>query len=319
MALTINNNSAAFGVWSNFSANSTNLQKAMNHLSTGVKQVFDDPSGIGISERMRSQARNVAMSRSNVDNGLSLLQTADSWMQKMNDMLGRMSELSIENGDGTKSTTDKSNIQTEFKQLQNEMVRITSHDTSAAKFNGLFLFRGGNGIASVSDKVGQSGNISLQIGPDNGQSVNLSLKNLQVDSTEIMGSVHSFTYSTNNVSLKSSTHTAVTWGSITNDTKFSVGSADAVGKLSKAIDFIASARATNGAQRTVSNTPAAACSPTRTTSVRPNRRSATSTWLRNRPRCRNTRSSTRSRTRCCRRPTSCPKLPCSSSADGPEV
>jgi len=250
MSLAVNNNPTAFGVWSNFASNSVNMKRAMGHLSTGVKTVQDDPSGVGISERMRSQARNVSMARANVDNGLSMLQTADSWMQKMNDMLGRMSELSIENGDGTKSPTDKANIQTEFKQLQKEMVRVTSHNDSAAKFNGLYLFRGGDGVSNVSaGDADPTGNVSLQVGPDQSQKINLSLKDLQVDSTENIGSVHTYTYSTDNVTLTASTHSAVTWGSIINDAKMSVGSANAIGKLAKAIDFISNARANNGAQQ----------------------------------------------------------------------
>lgn len=250
MSLIINNNSTAFSVWSNFAANSTSLQKSMGRLSTGVKTVADDPSGVGISERMRSQARNVSMARANVDNGISMLQTADSWYQKIGDMVGRMSELAIENGDGTKSNTDKANIQTEFKQLQKEIVRVTSHNDAAAKFNGLYLFRGGNGISDVSNADGDpTGKISLQIGADESQKIDLDLKNLQVDSTDNIGSVHTYTYSTDNTTLSGSTHTAVTWGSIINDSKMSVGSTNSIGKLAKAIDYISNARATNGAQQ----------------------------------------------------------------------
>jgi len=250
MSLAVNNNPTAFSVWSNFASNSVNMKRAMGHLSTGVKTVQDDPSGVGISERMRSQSRNVSMARANVDNGMSMLQTADSWMQKMNDMLGRMSELTIEHGDGTKSNTDKANIQTEFKQLQKEMVRVTSHNDAAAKFNGLYLFRGGNGVSDISSADGDpSGNVSLQLGPDQSQKINLELKDLQVDSTENIGSVHTYTYSTDNVTLTGSTHSAVSWGSIINDSKMSVGSTNSIGKLSKAIDFISNARANNGAQQ----------------------------------------------------------------------
>ena len=57
MAITVANNSQAFGIWSNFTNNTTQMRKAMNHLSTGTKNVVDDPSGVGISERMRSQSQ----------------------------------------------------------------------------------------------------------------------------------------------------------------------------------------------------------------------------------------------------------------------
>jgi flagellin len=248
MSMAVNNNSSAFSIWTSFSANSANMGKAMNHLSTGVKGVNDNPSGVGISERMRSQARNVSAARSNVENSLSMLQTADSWMQKMSDMLGRMSELAIEAGDGTKTQGDKDNIQIEFKELQHEIARITSKSTAAAKFNGLYLFRGGDGLAiATGDGVG-TGNISVQIGPDTEQTVTLNLKDLQVSNTEVIGSTISYTYNASNIAT-GSTRTSVQWSSIVDSNKLSVTVAGAVGKIAKAIDFLSNARANNGAQQ----------------------------------------------------------------------
>ncbi|MCM8532681.1 MAG: hypothetical protein NE330_16055 [Lentisphaeraceae bacterium] len=248
MSLAVNNNTTAFGVWSNFSSNAANVKKAMGQLSTGVKNVVDNPSGVGISERMRSQARNVSSARSNVENSLSMLQTADSWMQKINDMMGRMSELGIEAGDGTKTAGDKENIQTEFKELQNEIERITSKSTAAGKFNGLYLFRGGNGVAVTSgDGVG-TGSVNVQIGADTGQNVDLTLKDLQVTNTEVIGTTVSYSYNSDNVTT-GSTRADVTWSSMIDSSKMSVTSSDVVGKLAKAIDFIANARATNGSQQ----------------------------------------------------------------------
>ncbi|MCM8526367.1 MAG: hypothetical protein NE327_07620 [Lentisphaeraceae bacterium] len=248
MGLAVNNNTSAFAVWTNLSANATNVSKAMTRLSTGVKGSSDNPAGVGISERMRSQARNVSAARNNVENSLSLLQTADSWMQKMNDMLARMSELSIEAGDGTKTESDKGNIQIEFQELQTEINRITSKSTAAAKFNGLYLFRGGNGVAVLTGDGVQTGNINVQVGPDLDQTLNLNLKNLQITNTEVIGSIISYAYNSDNV-VTSSTRTNVTWSSVIDTTKVSVNSGDVIGKLAKAIDFIANARANNGAQQ----------------------------------------------------------------------
>jgi len=247
MAIAVNNNTAAFGIWSNFSANAEKMKGSMNRLSTGVKATADNPSGVGISERMRSQYRNVASARSNVDNSLSLLQTADSWMQKINDMLARMSELTIEAGDGTKTQGDKDNIQTEFKELQGEIERITSKSTAAAKFNGLYLFRGGDGTAVVSgDGVGE-GTITVQVGADANQTVDLTLNDLQVNNTEVIGTTIDYAYDGNDVT--GSTPTTVTWSGVVDSDNMSVGVSGAVGKLAKAIDFISNARASNGAQQ----------------------------------------------------------------------
>lgn len=250
MGLQVFNNSGAFNVWANYTGNVGKMQKAMGHLATGVKGASDDPSGVGISERMRSQARNVAMARNNTDNAISLIQTADSWLQKLNDMMARMSELAIEHNDGTKTADDKANVQIEFKALQDEISRITSKNTAAAKYNGLFLFRGGNGVASVTgDTIADpTGNITVQIGSDFNQTVDLELVDLQNTNTQVIGSIVEYTYNSLNA-VTSSTHTSVQWASIIDSNRLSAGSAASIGKLSKAIDFIANSRARLGAQQ----------------------------------------------------------------------
>jgi len=150
--MRINNNSAAFNTWTNYTKNQDTLQASMTRLSTGVIQATDDPAGIGISERMRAQVKGVEMARFNTDNALSLVQTADSWLQKVNDMLSRMKSLSIEAA-GIMSDTDKSNLQVEFEAMQEEITRITSKSNAAGKFNGLYLFRGGNGTNTFGDDM----------------------------------------------------------------------------------------------------------------------------------------------------------------------
>jgi flagellin len=246
--MRINNNSAAFNVWTSYTQNVSNMKGSMAKLSTGVISNTDDPAGIGISERMRAQYGGTAMARQNTENSISLLQTADAWLQKVNDQVSRMKELAIE-ANGVVSATDKDNIQTEFEQMQAEVTRITSEYTSAAKFNGLYLFRGGNGVAVVTGDTVQTGNLSVQIGADVNQKVTLSLNDLQVTNTDTIGTVHTYSYGTGTTVLGSS-HSSVTWASIIDDSKMSVTSSGALGKIDKAIDFVANARAEMGSQQT---------------------------------------------------------------------
>ena len=93
--MQISNNITAFNVWKNYKGNIEGLQKSMAKLSSGsrISNAGDDASGLAMSERLRTQARNTSAAASNVENKLNYLQTADSWMQKMHDMLGRMAEL----------------------------------------------------------------------------------------------------------------------------------------------------------------------------------------------------------------------------------
>lgn len=152
MALTVNN-PTAFTAYTNLTRSSNSLNRSMTRLSNGIKSSVDDAAGVGISERMRAQMRGTAMARQNVENGISVMQTADSWMQRINDMVGRMNELAIESGDITMSNDDRSKLNTEFSQLQSEISRVTGTVT----FNGTGLLNGGmSGTTQVGADVGQT-------------------------------------------------------------------------------------------------------------------------------------------------------------------
>lgn len=248
--MRIVNNTAAFNTWTAYTQNVNGMKGAMSKLSTGTIANTDDPAGIGISERMRAQIDGTAMARANTENAVSMVQTADAWLQKINDQLKRMKALAIEAG-GVVSKIDKDNIQTEFKQMQEEITRITSKYTSAAKFNGLYLFRGGSGIAVMTgggDKVA-TGDFKVQIGADINQTVKLSLKDLQVTNSSTIGSVHTYTYSATTNQVTASAHTSVSWGSIIDTNKMSATSADVIGKMDIAIDHIANSRAEYASQQ----------------------------------------------------------------------
>ena len=134
--MKISNNIAAFNVWKNYDQNVKGLRDSMSKLSSGtrINNAGDDASGLAMSERMRAQIRNTSAAVGNVENKLNYLQTADAWMQKIQDILGRMSELTVMANDGTKSETDRASLQQEFVQMQDEIVRITTGDDAVGKF-----------------------------------------------------------------------------------------------------------------------------------------------------------------------------------------
>jgi flagellin len=146
----------------------------MGKLSSGLRinRAGDDPAGLAMSERLRAQYRNTSKAASNVENKINYLQTADAWLQKIHDMMGRMSELAVMANDGTKSQVDRDNLQKEFEQMQKEIARITSGATAAGKFNGMYLFRGGNGVPIMeSDMVEGSTESSFSVRRVSGSAV----------------------------------------------------------------------------------------------------------------------------------------------------
>ena len=180
------NNTPAFNVWTNYSANVNNLRQSMSRLSSGLKiqTAADDPAGLAISQRLRSQASNSAMAEQNIQNALSFSQTADSWLQKVHDILGRMGELAVSASDGTKAAGDVTNINAEFGQMQAELTRIATSGT----YNTVNLFSDGTA-------GGASPAVTLQIGPDNNQTFTLATASMLkvTDATTGVGGVLALT------------------------------------------------------------------------------------------------------------------------------
>jgi flagellin len=252
--MQINNNVAAYNVWKNYTSNIAGLRNSMSKLSSGtrIQNAGDDPSGLAMSERMRTQARNTSAAAGNVENKLSYLQTADSWLQKIHDMMGRMSELAVMANDGTKAQSDRDVLQKEFSQMQKEIQRITSGATAAGKFNGLYLFRGGDGVAVMSgDGIAGTAGVTQQVGADVGMVFASEDLNLTATNFNPIGSYATYSYA-DNMSLAGSFIKSVTWASLITTDHLSIAvqssASAAVGKMNVGIDYISSKRAVLGAE-----------------------------------------------------------------------
>jgi flagellin len=149
MALRIQNNVEAFGAHRRLLESSTRMAKSMERLSSGfrINRGGDDAAGLGISERMRAQARGLGQAQRNIQDGISLVQTAEGNLNEVHAMLQRVRELAVQYKNGALSTTDRTAIQNEVTQLANEVERLGS----TAQFNGIKLLDNTN---TVSFQVG---------------------------------------------------------------------------------------------------------------------------------------------------------------------
>lgn len=87
---------------------------------------------------MRSQIRGLNQGSANIQDGVSLVQIADGALAEVNDMLHRMTELSIKSANGTNTSEDRAAIQKEIHQIIQEIDRI--HEST--EFNTMKLFDG---------------------------------------------------------------------------------------------------------------------------------------------------------------------------------
>lgn len=128
-------NRYALQPFANSRLNSYKMADTMRRLSSGsrLNRPGDGPAEFGISEHYRFQISNSEIAKRNMTNGQSMINTADNWLQQVQDILGRMSELSTGAIDGSKSQGDRESLNFEFMQLKDEISRIASE----AAYNGL--------------------------------------------------------------------------------------------------------------------------------------------------------------------------------------
>lgn len=163
----INTNIQAIAAARNLNHSQEMLGRSLTRLSSGTKIVnpSDDAAGLAVSEKLDAQNRRVKAATTNVQNAISYVQTADGFMSGMTRILSRMSELAILAKDVTKNSTDIALYQEEFNALQDQL-RATIGGTTAeiggtadvaaplGAFNGITLF--GTNTAGLTVTIGQA-------------------------------------------------------------------------------------------------------------------------------------------------------------------
>jgi len=124
----INTNVKALVAQESMRSSNLSLSQAMERLSTGSKinAAKDDAAGLAISNRMTNQIRGMAKAINNVNDAISMTQTAEGAMSNVADILARMRELAVQAGTGTLNDSDRSSLQLEVSQLKQQIDDIAS-------------------------------------------------------------------------------------------------------------------------------------------------------------------------------------------------
>ena len=138
--MRINTNMNAMIATNQMAKNTALSGKSMEKLSTGLRinKAGDDAAGLAVSEKMRSQIRGMQQADRNVQDGISMVQTAEGALEEAGNIAQRMRELGVQAGNDTLTTTDRDKIKEELTQLQQEMSQIGKE----TKFNGKNLLSG---------------------------------------------------------------------------------------------------------------------------------------------------------------------------------
>ncbi|MCX5987077.1 MAG: flagellin [Chloroflexi bacterium] len=158
MALRINYNNASLQAQRGLDASEMVRQRASGQLSSGLRinQAADDTAGMAVSEKLKNQVRGLNQAQRNVQDGISLLQTAEGGLTEIHSILARMRELAVQGANDTLVASDRLNINAEFTQLKAEVTRIAS----SVNFNGTLVLQ--NAASPVTLQVGANSGATSQ-------------------------------------------------------------------------------------------------------------------------------------------------------------
>lgn len=140
MGLRINTNVPSLVAQRNLRTTRTFLDRSLERLSSGsrINHAGDDAAGLAISESLRSQLRGLAQAERNAQDGVSLVQVAESALAEVSNILIRMRELGVQAASDTVGPQERQFIDVEFQQLMEEIDRIAN----STEFNRVPLLNG---------------------------------------------------------------------------------------------------------------------------------------------------------------------------------
>ena len=137
MSIVIGTNKSSLQAANYLSANQTQLSNTLSALSSGSRLTnpSTDSGGLAVSMQLTATANRDSALINTIANAQSFLQTQNGALQVATSIVDRISQLVTMSKDVTLTTTNTSNYNTEFSQLQQELTTIIG-----AQYNGIALF-----------------------------------------------------------------------------------------------------------------------------------------------------------------------------------
>ena len=168
--MIINNNISSLMATNALAKNEMSMNKSIQKLSSGMRinKAADDAAGLAVSEKMRSQIRGLDVAKRNIQDGISLVQTAEGAMDEIHNMLQRMRELNVQATNGIYTAEDQENLQAET----DELIAQINDIAQKANFNGVNLLAGG-------------ADIKLQVGINQGDQITITAVDVTTNTLKI--------------------------------------------------------------------------------------------------------------------------------------
>ncbi len=177
--MRINTNVSALNTYSRLTAANASKSNSLSKLSSGLRinKAGDDAAGLAISEKMKGQIGGLSQAKSNAQDGISLIQTAEGALNETHSILGRMRDLAVQSSNGTLSNDDRDAIKKEYTALSDEIDRISN----TTEFNTKSLLTGeGDDAKSFTFQIGANANQTMSVSINNMSSSALKVKGLDL-------------------------------------------------------------------------------------------------------------------------------------------
>lgn len=158
----ISTNTASNSALRYLNINSTNQSDSVSKIASGsrITKASDDAAGLAVGTSLKSDVTVLNQAATNASHGSSILQTADGGMSSISDIVQRMRSLATQSLSGSVTDNERSYLDAEFQQLQDEIDGIAS----GTRFNDESLLDGSTNWASgVSFRVGTTSNDNITV------------------------------------------------------------------------------------------------------------------------------------------------------------
>jgi len=167
MSMTVRTNVSAIQAAGVLGKTNKSLSKSLLKISSGLRinSAADDAAGLGVKTNLQTSAISVRQAMRNTNDGISIIQTAESAANEITDILQRVRELAVQSASETLQDTERSYIDDEYQQLISEIDRIAA----STEFNGIALADGTNTTSGIAVQVGITSNttnsrITIELG-----------------------------------------------------------------------------------------------------------------------------------------------------------
>jgi len=157
--LSIRSNNAAMHSVGALSRTQRSLSQSLAKISSGMRtsELGVDSAGLGVAVNLESRSQSYTAAMRNINDGISVIQTAEQALASTTDVLQRMRELSVQSASETLADTERSFISDEFSALTEELRRLGQN----TEFNGIKL--ADNTVPTIDVQVGIDADSDNQI------------------------------------------------------------------------------------------------------------------------------------------------------------